>query len=272
MIAPVLTTGTVSATESLHTLEALSLESLARVSLLDRVDRKYLIETSRLADFYSACHPTYAALDIGGARRFAYSTLYFDTVGFQLYRDHMVGKPRRCKIRVRDYVDSRSRFLEAKIKAADGRTSKLRLTMPFGGEPDPSGIRHLLMGAPFAALPLSMKPDDLRPAVGVAYQRTTLASQHTEERITIDTALSWWSGGQRIQCQDLAVVEVKQNESMSSPVLDVLRRLGARQVAISKYCVGLAVLAPELPAGMYRHLARRMGLLQPEAYRADITH
>ena len=87
-------------------LASLSLEELDRVRLLNRVDTKFLFPVSFLEGLLEETRNDYRILEIDGRRSFGYESLYFDTPGFDFYRQHHQGKPGRIKVRYRKYVDS----------------------------------------------------------------------------------------------------------------------------------------------------------------------
>ena len=61
---------------------------LKQAELMDRVDSKYLIPESLLADFLLQMRPHYPALEIARHRVFRYKNDDYDSVDYQFYRAH----------------------------------------------------------------------------------------------------------------------------------------------------------------------------------------
>ena len=89
----------------------ISLKEMDNVSLLKRVDTKFLTTEKKLLEILSLISSDYNILDIDDKRLMKYSTLYFDTNDKMLYNYHHNKKGNRYKIRMRKYVDSNICFL-----------------------------------------------------------------------------------------------------------------------------------------------------------------
>jgi hypothetical protein len=218
------------------------LTEVGALSLMSRIDTKYLVGTADLGDLLQAMQAEYSVLEIAGSRTMRYHTDYFDTSDFALYHQHHNGRANRSKVRCRHYVDSGLRFLEHKAKDNKGRTVKNRIGLEAGQEPRalvPDFLRR------FSPL---FQPQVLDSVLYVAYHRVTLQSHAFGERVSIDVDLCGGRAGEAASfCMPgVAIVEVKQNQfNAGSAVQRVLRDLGARQASFSKYCVAGALLYPE---------------------------
>ena len=86
-------------------MEAVSLEEMSAVSLMNRVDTKYLTTAAKLGlvleDAYRA---GYRICEIEGQRRLSYASVYYDTPDLQMFTAHRNGKKTRQKVRVRTYL------------------------------------------------------------------------------------------------------------------------------------------------------------------------
>lgn len=221
------------------------LEEQAAAALMDRVDTKFLVPLDCLAQCLGGLSEHYTVLEVQSQRRMTYDTLYFDTPDRQLYRDHHNGKLNRMKVRIRHYRDSDSAFLEIKRKNNKGRTIKERRPLdvyPGGGRRGGTELEQILQDL------LGLSATRMSPALFVHYRRTTLMNRDTCERVTVDTDLAFLSAlnAKRRALPGLAVVELKSSFLLPDSPLGVrLKSLGYRPVAFSKYCVGMALLAPE---------------------------
>ena len=232
---------------------------LAGAALQDRVDTKYVLGADVLGPLADALRGTHAALEIDGLRAFRYRTTYFDTAELRVFRDHVQRRRRRYKCRSREYVDTGACAFEVKLKAARGRTVKHRLAQ----DPAWSGA---LSAAALAFLDACLwraygrPPEDgLSPALAVAYTRVTLAAPGLGERVTLDFDLAFGAPdgtGGRLAA-DRVIVECKSRHGRS--LADrALRALGQRpEGGCSKYCLGVGLTRPHVPANALRPLLRR---------------
>jgi hypothetical protein len=109
-------------------LQAIGLpELVATAALLERLDRKYVVPLELLEPLAPALRRSHRVLAVDGRRVFRYRTLYYDTPELTSFRDHVRGRRRRFKCRVREYVDAREDWLEIKLKGRRGRTDKVRV-------------------------------------------------------------------------------------------------------------------------------------------------
>jgi hypothetical protein len=207
----------------------------------------------RLAD-------THRALEIGGVRTFRYSTTYYDTLGLDAYRDHVQNRRRRYKCRSRRYDETGLCAFELKLKGARGRTIKYR--MPYAdalhGTLSSEAVRflelHLLRE--YARGP----GDGLVRSLDMSFRRLTLADLERGERLTADFGLVFASdpGGAAGRLVDGAVILESKSLRGVARADRELRALGARHVeACSKYCLGIGMTRPELPANPFRRLLGR---------------
>ncbi|ACQ79113.1 conserved hypothetical protein [Beutenbergia cavernae DSM 12333] len=230
-------------------------EVLDVAALQTRTDRKYLLEPEEFARFGAALGDGFRALEIDGRRLFAYESVYFDTPALGLYRSHRQGRRRRYKVRTRAYLDSGDAMLEVKLEGHRGATVKRRT-------PHPASRRHELTGAGHRFV--SDVLDDayrltlpqLEPVLTTTYTRGTLVDTATGARVTCDVDLVCSDPRASRSGPDRVLVESK-SASGASPADDVLAEIGVRQVSLSKYCVGVALLRPHLAANRWSRVLRR---------------
>ncbi|MBK8250519.1 MAG: polyphosphate polymerase domain-containing protein [Gemmatimonadetes bacterium] len=234
---------------SLDALDEVSLASLGRAALLNRVDTKYIVPVAMVPALIAACAPTYRALVVDGERTFPYLTRYFDTPELAFFRDHVTGRLPRRKVRIRSYVRGGTCVLELKRKTNGGRTVKLRQAVDAN---DASALPALAR-APFIDV-AAPSPDAIRATLDVGFTRATLVNVDLAERVTIDLDLTYTSGPAQLTFADTAIVEVKQERRARTLVTELLRHARYRPARVSKYCVGVAALLSPAPVPTYRRL------------------
>jgi hypothetical protein len=226
-------------------LEPVGLGALdAAAALRRRFDTKYLMPRDAVPDLLERLSATHRVLEIDGLRAFEYRTTYFDTEELTALRDHLQGRRRRLKARVRRYVESGDCYFEVKLRGPRNCTVKRRLAH------DPA-LGGTLTAEAAAALERWVRdaygrpaPGPLEPVLEVGFTRTTLAALDRGERLTIDVDLGMRTpsgdGSGRLD-PGLALVESKSPRGRALATRE-LNRLGARRLdGMSKYCVGVVL-------------------------------
>lgn len=242
-----------------------SLEELnTKAAMLERLDNKYIIPADRFRPAFSAFADLFDVLEIDGKRAFTYATTYFDDPGFRAYFDHHQGRRKRCKIRVRDYLDAGFSYLEVKLKDKRDVTIKKRLKLPAPKDLlDQDALNFVetcyreIYAQPFG------KP--LAPVIGMQYQRITLVAKEGGERMTIDTALQFNAANiTRVVRPDMFIIETKS--ARGNGIADkVLRALHVHPTKrCSKYCIGMAATGQVARRNSFLPALRRLDLL-PQA-------
>jgi hypothetical protein len=235
-----------AALSTLESLPAVSLSELdAAVPLRVRADHKHLVDVRLLDQLLVGLAATHRALELDGRRTFAYDSVYFDTSDLQTARAHVQRRRQRFKARSRLYVDSDTCAFELKLKGRRGETVKHRMPYDSAAHGTLTDDALAFLGEHVRDVP------DLRPALRTTYTRTTLAA--ADERVTIDLGLSYGAAWLRPQW---AVVETKS--ARGAGIADrVLRRLGSRPLAMSKYLLGAGMTLMPIPPADTRLLAKR---------------
>lgn len=230
-------------------------EVLATASLQQRVDRKYLLTADQFTALAATLHRDFRVLDIDGRRLHGYESAYFDTPDLACYRDHRQGRRRRYKVRSRLYTDSADHLVEVKLEGPRGRTDKRRWPRPSGASPrelDPDARR-------FVSLVLDAygvdRAPDLRRSLVTSYRRATLVDPVAGARLTLDVDLVFSHRDRQHLGPDRVLVESKSTGASAADA--ALARLGIRPMSMSKYCVGLALTRPDLPANRWSRVLRR---------------
>jgi hypothetical protein len=227
--------------------EKITLKEMDGVKLMDRVDVKYLIPLNVLPLILDEAKPLYRMLEVNAERLNAYKTLYFDTSNLDLYHNHQAGRTNRYKVRFRNYVASDLSFFEIKHKNNKGRTIKIRIK-----QPNQTDLRLNDDEAVFLHNKTPLKSDELKGNLWVNYERMTLVNKSSAERLTIDLNLTFQTDNQTVSYPQMAIAEVKQERIGASPIIDILRKYQLREGSISKYCLGIISLFPEVKYNRFK--------------------
>jgi hypothetical protein len=234
-------------TDILNGFETITLKEMDSVKLQDRVDTKFMFRESLLPQVLKDMTRDYRILEVSGYRYSNYETLYFDTDDFSLYRQHHNGKLNRFKFRSRKYVESNLHFFEVKFKSNKGRTVKERIKHhEIVKELDGQAKDFLVESS-------GHDPAAYKAQIWVNYRRHTFVSKTTQERLTIDTNLTFINGNNRKTYEGLAIAEVKQGSSLDkSPFISLMKKYRVRPKSISKYCLGVISLHPEIKHNRFK--------------------
>lgn len=235
-------------------LAPISLEDvLATAELQTRVDRKYVVPLDLFVTALDRLEGELSALRIGGLQLFRYESVYFDTPALTTYRQHAHGRRRRVKVRTRAYLDSGECVLELKRVGGRGETVKERYPYRLAARHRLDEAAHTLVRDRLGGLGPA---GPLRAVLTTAYDRATLVDPAGGNRVTCDVNLRFDGPGRRFGPLDDFVLVESKTVRADSPVDRVLRGLGVRPVSLSKYCVGMAVLDPGLPANRWNRELR----------------
>ena len=105
---------------------SISLKEMDAVSFLNRTDTKYFFDVRLIPELLSRLSSDCFVLEMKEIRSFPYTTTYYDTPEFHLYKAHLNGHSRRFKIRQRRYEITGDEFFEIKFKTSKDRTEKSR--------------------------------------------------------------------------------------------------------------------------------------------------
>ncbi len=242
----------------------ISLDALnAKAAMLERIDNKYILPAAKLAPALAMMTDIFDVLEIEGKRAFAYSTCYFDDAERRGYYDHHQRRRKRCKARVRHYVDAGFSYLEVKLNEQRAMTAKRRQKVP----------------APVTTLDdncMAFVEDCYRdsygeafdktlgPVILIEYQRITLVDREGGERLTIDTNLRFSADCcSRAVQDDMFIIETKS--ARGNGIADkVLRGLHVQPTKrVSKYCIGMAVTGQVERHNGFLPALRKLHLVPP---------
>lgn len=233
----------------LENFDPITLKDMDRVKLLNRVDTKYVFQTSILASVLDELKEFYYVLEVKNKRTNNYRTLYYDTDNLSLYTFHQNGKLNRTKIRFREYVDSKLNFLEIKFKTNKGRTVKDRIKI--------DAIETALSdnSQNFIDENSRLSSNSLQAALWNTFTRITLTHKTIDERLTIDLNLAFKHAdtNEETGIPHIIIAELKQGKAnVNSDFVKVIKKYQIRPMGMSKYCIGTALLNKGLKANSFK--------------------
>lgn len=243
---------------------------MSGIRLMNRTDTKFVTNIATLRKLLKLAVWQYRAQEIEGKRQARYYTMYFDTPDMQMYTCHHSGHANRQKLRIRSYVDSGLNFLEVKTKNNHKRTRKKRTTMfdfdPLAPARDIAFDRHddnFREYDSFLRENLWYKPEIMEEAIENRFNRITLVNNNKTERLTIDTDLCFHNihTGNDCSLPELAIIELKRDGLVPSPILSLLNELRIKPLGFSKYCIGTALTNPDIRQNRFKQRLHALGKL-----------
>lgn len=230
----------------LNQFDPVTLSEINEIKLLDRIDKKYTFHSGLLEEILTETLAYYKVLSIDGKRYAQYATRYFDTPDYQMYRYHHNGKLNRNKVRFRTYLDSDINFFEVKFKSNKGRTVKKRVKTLSDDFSITSVAEELLRKR------TSYFSSDLQESLRVYYTRITLVSNDMKERLTLDIDLSYQLKEKNTGFPNMVIAEIKQDKSGTSSFINIMKEKRIKDISISKYCLGVASLVPNVKTNNFK--------------------
>jgi hypothetical protein len=232
----------------------ISLDEINQAAALQtRADNKYFVPWQIFLAFAEQLQRTHRVLEIAGRRAFAYETQYFDTSDLENYHHHMQQRRKRFKCRSRLYQQSGLCVFEIKLKSGRGETvkHKINYTQNAARQITPDALDFIQSQLQQAYGMRLTQP--LAPTLRTNYERVTFASQISTERVTCDFNLQFSTDADAQAAMDpgYVLVEIKSARGRSDAD-QFLWRLGVRPSSGSKYCIGMALLHPELRSNPFR--------------------
>lgn len=235
--------------------DPITLEEMDGIRLMNRTDTKFVTSMDKLYRLLEMAAGEYRAQEIDGKRIAPYYTVYFDTANYDMFLAHQASHANRQKLRIRSYVDSNLTFLEIKTKNNHGRTGKKRISMSSFNPLNPQHDIVFQCQNPefevydeFLRKNLHYEPMLLCEQLENRFNRITLVNRMKTERLTIDTNLKFHNISTRKNCNltNIAVIELKRDGLVPSPILGMLSQLRIMPLGFSKYCLGSALTNWEL--------------------------
>lgn len=218
--------------QELDIYDTITLEEMDKVKLMDRVETKFVFSAKKLPLIFEQIAKDYKIVSIDDNIFPAYNTVYYDTDDLFFYNEQHRKRTNRFKVRFRNYVDSRITFLEVKQKK-NGRTDKKRVMVENEKFILDEESKAFLKNA-------NIDKDNLVRKLSNSYNRITLVSNHSVERVTLDLNIQYYNNDTESQLDNVVIVELKQPRlTRDTPIFKALRNLQIRPLSISKYCIGI---------------------------------
>jgi len=253
--------------ENIDRLEPIGLHEIGDADLMSRLYQKYLVLKDWIPELLSRCENDYQILEVAGERVTTYSNHFIDTPHLESFNQHVRGRKARYKARIRSYGSNGLSFLEVKRKTVHGRTVKARIPRS----------EEAAWNAPLTDTETRFLNEHYGYREGrllqmrSTFKRLTLVSTALNERITIDTDLTFFQGDKTEGLGSMAIMEVKQERiNRFSPMLKALRSFRfstpplGRKTSLSKYIVGTLLLNRNLESRVYRSAMKRIEHLKQE--------
>lgn len=91
------------------------------------------------------------------------------------------------------------------------------------------------------------------PNLWVHYHRLTLVHRQAKERVTFDFKLAFADENKQAKSYEkIVIIEVKQEKTAQSPIIDILKNMNLRPGSISKYCLGMLSLYPHIKHNRFK--------------------
>jgi hypothetical protein len=158
---------------------------------------------------------------------------------------------------MRSYMASGISFLEIKDKNNKGVTHKLRIpitTNQFNAMKLDKHETH------FIDAHTTYKAENFLPQIQNYFQRITLVDKNETERVTLDLGLVYrrTATGETAVLDGLVIVEMKQDAATKSHFRMYLNELHVLPGSMSKYCLGMALINPDVKSNRFKNKLRKI--------------
>lgn len=179
---------------------------------------------------------------------FGYDSIYFDTAGLRCFWDHVEGTEPRFKARSRLYEETGASYFETEIKMSDGSTRRRQLDTDSSEHGELTGEMWDFLVSALDSCGMA-PPERLQPSLATRFRRSTVVAVEGGERVTADRRVEMVRpDGASFRIRDGRLLVETKSESGEGALDAVLRDSGYESVSVSKYRVGIALLAADDPA------------------------
>lgn len=213
----------------------------ATARFLDRIETKFLLTEQEFIAILPELKKDYFILEIAEKAVFEYENIYMDTEDYSSHKDYQDGKETRSKVRTREYTDSGHAFFEYKQRQGDLRRKfRYPIDLRDHGKMTQESTKF------YEGISMSFNGRDkvkpLSKSLRTEYQRLTLCSKDSSERVTIDfeIKLSSLRGDKKSRkLQNVVIVESKSSGNKCKSHKIMKKHNIAQVMSCSKYCLGL---------------------------------
>lgn len=221
----------------------------------ERKDRKFPVSIYEVSKVLSGLEKRYSLICPKGNEISTIESKYFDTVNFDFFRQHHRGRSVRRKVRIRRYVETDTSFLEIKRKNVKGRTLKQRISLVSAKPVLDNRSKQFLKAQGVS------ETGAIHPVLKIVYDRLSFLSEDQDERFSVDFNVRFYDGQRKGDFGKLAIFEVKQSKIETTPIIRALRKNRISEGSISKYCLSLCQVNPELKANRFKPVLRNLQAL-----------
>ena len=221
----------------LDSFAPIALNEMDEVSLMNRVETKYIFSAGKLPLILNQLSDCYNILEIDTIRCFAYKTTYLDTPEDLFFHQQVTGKLNRYKVRYRRYESTGDSFLEIKKKTNRNRTIKWRIVNSLSSDLfDKSASGFIREYLPYNGLILN-------PVLVNEFDRITIVNIEFKERITMDYNLTFNSfDGNKSELPFLSIAELKRERHSGTSLFGtIMKNMHIQPNRFSKYSIGSAL-------------------------------
>ncbi len=111
----------------------------------------------------------------------------------------------------------------------------------------------------FLGAHLPFSPDELEPSILIDFQRITLVNKNFEDRCTIDFNLVARNETNSFKFENVVIAEAKQEKASAGSLFNkILHQNKIKPSRFSKYCMGMAMINPDLKANRFKTRLRKI--------------
>lgn len=248
---------------ALADFDVILLEEVPEGAQMVRIDRKFAFHVSRIPDVLNGIQSQYSIVKAAGKRISLYNSVYLDTPEFLFFNRHHRGYLHRDKVRFRSYSNTGTTFLEVKHKSNTGKTLKERILRETQSLDLDSRARRFL-----SEEISEIDPGNLKLSAQVNYQRIQFISKDRHERFSIDFDIHAHLDENSVEFGPVAILEIKQDYRLPTPIVLRMRDMRYYEVGLSKYCLAMTMLKPDLKSNRFKADLRRLRKITNEQLEA----
>ncbi len=233
--------------DSLDGFAKIGLEEMNKARLMRRIDNKFLLTMDQLNMLIKPLSDSFSILEINNSLNQNYTSFYYDTHDLDMYMNHHNRRVNRYKIRQRIYHSSGDSFLEIKFKNNKGVTKKTRVETQCEFKKIPYECYD------FVSENSSYNGLMLKRTLENNFDRFTLTNKKRNQRITIDTNLSFWYKNKPLVLPNLVIAEVKSTrDDIDRTIFQLFKDYNIHATGMSKYSISMAMLVPGIKQNLFK--------------------
>lgn len=246
---------------ALDDFDVISLEDIIKGGQMVRIDRKYVFHIDQVTEVLKGMESEYSIVKVAGNKISTYKSHYFDTIDFLFFNQHQRGLVPRDKLRFRTYPSTETTFFEIKHKSNKNITQKDRILRKDDSLVLDKTIQQFIRNGIS-----KIDPKTLQLSARIDYHRIQFISKDQRERFSIDININSSLDGHHVDFGPIAILEIKQYKRFPSPMVVEMRKLRHFEVSLSKYCVSLTLLKPDLKSNRFNEIVRLIKKISQQNY------